>query len=549
MHKKKVLYLALSNRQALADLFPILQALAQKGVGSLARPRGRLLFQLEQWKKRSTFVFDQLHIFYSALPSSHEESSQKALSRLLGLKPKADIAEIISHYDGLNELKKASLAEDFMAILAELSVEKQWLFWAGKEACLGPYHKGRLFFHPLNDGLSSACLLSLKKQIEANQSADIFCWDNPAFGPWYLCCQLLIEQELLSSANYLFQALEDEKGQLILGRMQDKLLPKLREQLLPKLPRAEDIDLVQSELQTYLKQGFSILLLGERGSGKNYHLEQLKTVLGDIPRLHALEIAEEEDLLSAQLFDEQTGFFEEANGGALIIEEVQELNTKVQVRLMQAISTDRNNYFRGDGEGRRYQFRLIFSSSLPLEELKKALLPRFFDRIAQLRLSLTALRNQPQKIISAWQSVWKKMRFAMPCPDAAEILLWLQQQELKGNYRDLEQIAIAYKAFFDFPEELQKRKGPKVLDWLKKEFDQPLSGTADLPQQAILNYLLPPEAFLKTEPNLGTKLLNRFRLLLLEWTKEVESPHDFLGISPKTAYNWKNAADKKPPSF
>lgn len=89
MHKKKVLYLALSNRQALADLFPILQALAQKGVGSLAGQGGRLLFQLEKWKKRSTFVFDQLHIFYSALPSSQEESSQKALSRPVGPKTKS----------------------------------------------------------------------------------------------------------------------------------------------------------------------------------------------------------------------------------------------------------------------------------------------------------------------------------------------------------------------------------------------------------------------------------------------------------------------------
>ncbi|EJF54776.1 transcriptional regulators containing an AAA-type ATPase domain and a DNA-binding domain [Saprospira grandis DSM 2844] len=550
MHKKKVLYLALSNRQALADLFPILQAFAQKGVASLARPRGRLLFQLDQWKKRSTFVFDQLHIFYAALPAGQEEGSQKALSRLLDLKPTTDIAEIISHYDGLNELKKASLAEGFMTILGQLSVEKQWLFWAKKEACLGPYHKGRLFFHPLNSELSSACLLGLEKQIEANQSSDIFCWDNPAFGPWYLCCQLLIEQELLSSANYLFQALEGGKGQLVLGRMQDKLLPKLREQLLPKLPRAVELDLVQSELQTYLKQGFSILLLGERGSGKNHQLEQLQTILGAIPRIHALAINEEDSMIPKLFGQEgQIGLFEEADGGALIIEELQHLSIKAQLCLMQAISTDRNNYFKGNGGLKRYQFRLIFTTSLDLKELKSALLPSFFDRIAQLRVSLPALRNQPQKIITAWQSVWKKMRFAMPCPDAAEFLLWLQQQELKGNYRDLEQIAIAYKAFFDFPKELQKRKGPEVLDWLKKEFDQPLTAAASLPQQAILNYLLPPEAFLKTESNLGNKLLNRFRRLLLEWAKEVESPRDFLGISSKTVHNWKNTADKKPPSF
>ncbi len=117
---------------------------------------------------------------------------------------------------------------------------------------------------------------------------------------------------------------------------------------------------VSLKWDSYIKQGFSILLLGERGTGKS-------RIVHDKSNHHLVAVDcaafEDDSKAEAELFGYEkgaftgadktkNGLFHEAKNGILFLDEVHNLSKRVQAKLMKALQTDSNNR----------HYRKIFSS-------------------------------------------------------------------------------------------------------------------------------------------------------------------------------------------
>lgn len=334
-------------------------------------------------------------------------------------------------------------------------------------------------------------------------------------------------------------------------------------------PHSNSRKLAALKMQTYRRQGFAILILGERGTGKSRLVEEIEA--GGQKVCYANCAAFDEDSKAeSELFGykrgaftgadkDHWGLFYEAKNGVLFFDEVHHLSKRVQGKLMKALQTDAQNKFRfrplGDTKEAITNFTAMFASNLPLEELKKSLLPDFFDRISQLIIELPPLRQTPEEIEKDWEIVWKQLRFKIPVPKEKELLAWLKLQPLYGNYRDLQKIAIYYKSFLELPEEAKAIEGAEdAFDFAKKQFLKYYNTGQRLEKHPLLDYLLADDILFnaKNEDAVGQKLVKRFQRLLVEWV-EHEMPnkkaHKLLKIAEKTFYNWKNSADQDPPNL
>lgn len=320
--------------------------------------------------------------------------------------------------------------------------------------------------------------------------------------------------------------------------------------------------LAHLKMQTYLKQGFAILILGERGTGKSRLVSEFKSESANKNRIKEINCASLDDDTKAEseLFGykrgaftgatiDKTGLFHEARGGLLFFDEVHHLSKTVQGKLMKALQTDSENKFRfrrmGSTEEETVSFIAIFASNLPNQELKKVLLPDFYDRIAQLIIELPPLRKTPKDREEDWKSIWDQLQFLdRPLPQESKLMTWLKEQPLYGNYRDLQKIAIYYKSFLELPKEAQKLENcTGAFEFAKTQFEKYYNTTqssqfeneqlADLFDSTILS---------DTSSTKKAKLfLSRYKKSLVDWL-EKEYPnkkvHDLLGMSRRSYYNW-----------
>ncbi len=127
----------------------------------------------------------------------------------------------------------------------------------------------------------------------------------------------------------------------------------------------------------------------------------------------------------------------------------------------------------GSHQTEKIKCSVIFASNKNLAELKDLLLADFFDRIAQLVISFPALREMPEERLQDWQQVWQQLNFSGLAPEETALLDCLHKQPLYGNFRDLQKIAIYYKSFMDFNDELKQLIGiNSAFEYAKKEFEK-----------------------------------------------------------------------------
>ncbi len=326
------------------------------------------------------------------------------------------------------------------------------------------------------------------------------------------------------------------------------------------------------KIEAFTKMGFAILILGERGTGKSRLVEDLKQKVGGGNFKEANCASFDDDSKAeTELFGykkgaftgadkDYVGLFGEAKGGFLFFDEVHHLSRRVQGKLMKALQTNAQNKFSyrrlGDTREEQTQFTAIFASNLPLEELKKVLLPDFFDRIAQLIIEMPPLRQTPEEIEGDWERIWIQLKFPTPIPKEPELIAWLKTHPLYGNYRDLQKIAIYYKSFIELTQKSEKKEidGCEYpFDFAKQQFNK-YYNTKEVGQQSpFLDYLLDLKLLLqKEQKEKGKILVNRFQRLLTDWV-EKEFPNERgykkLDVAEKTFYNWKNGADSPPPDL
>lgn len=167
---------------------------------------------------------------------------------------------------------------------------------------------------------------------------------------------------------------------------------------------------------------------------------------------------------SGGLKDGAKGLFSEADDGVLLFDEVHALSKRVQQKLMTALQTESEGQNQGKfpilplgaTQPKYVKVRPVFATNVALGELRKAMLPDFYDRISQLVVEFPPMPKGITHRMKAFQTIWGKMQFtyptglphderrAKPFPQSKEFKAWLKGQPLKGNYRDLDTIAILW---------------------------------------------------------------------------------------------------------
>jgi len=215
-------------------------------------------------------------------------------------------------------------------------------------------------------------------------------------------------------------------------------------------------------LEHYLKNPgrFSILVLGERGTGKTKAVQDNCTEELTIANCASFsdDIMAESELFGYKkgaftgATKDKMGLFGEANGGTLFLDEVHNLSLRVQEKLMTALQTEskkpNKGKFRirrlGDNQSRYVQVRPVFASNLKLPELKKKLLPDLYDRISQLVVEIPSIHEAKLNVYEEFKTVWKNMQFEQhnSTPGQKYFIDWINNIPLEGNYRTLQNIAI-----------------------------------------------------------------------------------------------------------
>lgn len=319
-------------------------------------------------------------------------------------------------------------------------------------------------------------------------------------------------------------------------------------------------DLVNKKMKTLLQTGFSILLLGERGIGKSKIADDARNSIKD-NKFHFVEANcasfDEDSKAEAELFGYEKGAFTgantekdglliEANGGVLFLDEIHHLSKPVQAKLMKALQTRENNkmFIRRMGSTKEtmVECRLIFATNKSIKELRECLLPDFYDRIVQHVVHIPSLRETVEDRIDDWKNIWQQLKFKnkIEAPNEKELISWLKNLPLYGNYRDLQKIAIYYNAFIQFDEETKNMLDEKTpFEYAKNEFEKYHSPIVQLENEKY-NFNIKQTA---------KEMQADYLFALQDWAvnkfqgrnKAIEHFHS-LGeqITDRTLNNWKN---------
>jgi transcriptional regulator with PAS, ATPase and Fis domain len=183
-------------------------------------------------------------------------------------------------------------------------------------------------------------------------------------------------------------------------------------------------ELVNKKMETFLKSGFSILLIGERGIGKSKIASEAKQSFDNKNPFIEANCAsfDEDSKAEAELFGFEKGAFtganavkkgllEEADGGILFLDEIHHLSKLVQAKLMKALQTDKHNKMSirrmGSNKEIKVECRLIFATNKSVAELRNELLPDFYDRIVQHVVNIPSLNETVEDRLTDWENIWK----------------------------------------------------------------------------------------------------------------------------------------------
>ncbi|HEX7725165.1 MAG TPA: sigma-54 dependent transcriptional regulator [Rhizomicrobium sp.] len=199
----------------------------------------------------------------------------------------------------------------------------------------------------------------------------------------------------------------------------------------------------------------SILITGESGTGKEVMARYIhrKSLRAEKPFISVNCAAIPENLLESELFGHEKGAFtgavarrvgkfEEANGGTLLLDEISEMDVRLQAKLLRAIQ-EREIDRVGGTKPVKVDIRIIATSNRDLAEAVKhgTFREDLLYRLNVVNLRLPALRERPKDILALARHFAHKYAEAngvpfRPIASATERLLighgW------RGNVRELE---------------------------------------------------------------------------------------------------------------
>ncbi len=199
----------------------------------------------------------------------------------------------------------------------------------------------------------------------------------------------------------------------------------------------------------------SLLVTGESGTGKEVlarHVHQ-KSLRRDRPFICVNCAAIPDTLLESELFGHEKGAFtgavarrigkfEEANGGTLLLDEISEMDVRLQAKLLRAIQ-ERVVDRVGGAKPVPVDIRIVATSNRNLaEEVRKGTFREdLFYRLNVVHLRLPPLRDRPADIVELARHFARKYADVNGLPDrplAVETKRALAANAWRGNVRELE---------------------------------------------------------------------------------------------------------------
>ena len=199
----------------------------------------------------------------------------------------------------------------------------------------------------------------------------------------------------------------------------------------------------------------SILITGESGTGKEIlarHVHRRST-RAEKPFISVNCAAIPENLLESELFGHEKGAFtgaiarrvgkfEEADGGTLLLDEISEMDARLQAKLLRAIQ-EREIDRVGGGKPVKVDIRIIATSNRDLAEAAKrgAFREDLLYRLNVVNLKLPPLRERPKDILALARHFARKYAEANGVPFRAisgETERLLLSHAWRGNVRELE---------------------------------------------------------------------------------------------------------------
>jgi DNA-binding NtrC family response regulator len=199
----------------------------------------------------------------------------------------------------------------------------------------------------------------------------------------------------------------------------------------------------------------SILITGESGSGKEVIARYLhqKSRRSSRPFISVNCAAIPENLLESELFGHEKGAFtgavarrigkfEEANGGTLLLDEISEMDARLQAKLLRAIQ-EREIDRVGGSKPVRVDIRILATSNRDLAQAVRegAFREDLLYRLNVVNLRLPPLRERPGDVIALAEFFVKKYAKANGMPErplSAEAKRRLAAHRWPGNVRELE---------------------------------------------------------------------------------------------------------------
>lgn len=202
------------------------------------------------------------------------------------------------------------------------------------------------------------------------------------------------------------------------------------------------------------ESAISILLEGESGTGKELvaHYIHQKSNRADKPFVKVNCAAIPEQLLESELFGhvrgaftgalkDRQGRFEMADGGTIFLDEIGELSSSIQSKLLRVLQT--KDFERvGENVTRKVDVRVISATNRNLDEALKegSFREDLFYRLNGVRVKLLPLRERPEDVpllIHHFLKKFSKDRDVEILPEADKIL---KAYRWSGNVRELENV-------------------------------------------------------------------------------------------------------------
>jgi DNA-binding NtrC family response regulator len=407
----------------------------------------------------------------------------------------------------------------------------------------------------------------------------VICYEDGAPSwPLSLRCQLLLAGSswLLDSAHAEFaQELRNLLSQLLQTQTRRRDEEERVKGVIKQLGGVGESQAIIAVFQTVcrvsLLSDLPILITGETGTGKELlargiHRLDLKRRQGPFVALNCAAISP--GLAESELFGHRRGAFtgadrdrkgliRSAEGGVLFLDEIGELDTALQAKLLRALQENR---VLGVGEDREVAFnvRIIAATHRNLETMVQQGTFRadLFHRLNILAIHIPPLRERPADIKALIEHFLAKNRFLKPTGPLsadADFIAALTHVALPGNARQLENLvrrALVHKdddtalSLRDLPPDVWQQlseQGKHPYDQSQpasegKDILPPMSETPQQPLASSITDLLDRNGW-----NLSQSLQHCERLLLEAALHRAHGNQsraaELLGITPRSVYN------------